>query len=220
MRVSLVGDNAGEIIGCELGLLVSGSCGGVHVSNLQPRNIIVTGGCGLIGSNFVRYVVHEHPGMHATKLDKLAYAVGQLDCLFSGHTIWMRGCKVDCSGLIGKKHWVYGSRYLAHYMELKECGGFDVTSVYSLLCDDVISPCGTDNKELTTAGKAKLLANCIETARKRNLTVTGFLGLLLSLMGLYVRQVVLPTGGIILAGSAIAIILIMYIWLERAGCSN
>lgn len=122
---------------------------------------------------------------------------------------------MDCSGLIGKKHLVYGSRYLAHYMELRERrGGFDVASVYSLLCDDVISPCGTDNKGLATAGKVKLLANCIETARKRNLTVTGFLGLLLSLMGLCVRQVVLPAGGIILAGSAIAIILIMYIWLE------
>ena len=109
----------------------------------------------------------------------------------------MRGCKVDCSGLIGKKHLVYGSRYLAHYMELRECcGGFDVASVYGLLCDDVLSPCGTDNTELTTVGKAKLLANCIETARKRNLTVTGFLGLLLSLPGLYVRQAMLPAGAL------------------------
>ena len=122
---------------------------------------------------------------------------------------------MDCNGLIGKKRWVYGSRYLAHYMELRGCcGDFDVASVYSLLCDDVISLGGTENIELSTAGKAKQLANCIETARKRNLTVTGFLGLLLSLMGLYVRQAVLPAGGIILAGSAIAIVLIMYIWLE------
>ena len=39
-----------------------------------PRNIIVTGGCGFIGSNFVRHVVREHPGVHVTVLDKLTYA--------------------------------------------------------------------------------------------------------------------------------------------------
>ena len=40
----------------------------------EPNNIIVTGGCGFIGSNFVRYVVREHPGVHVTVLDKLTYA--------------------------------------------------------------------------------------------------------------------------------------------------
>ncbi|WP_307738562.1 dTDP-glucose 4,6-dehydratase [uncultured Parolsenella sp.] len=40
----------------------------------EPTSIIVTGGCGFIGSNFVRYVVREHPGMHVTVLDKLTYA--------------------------------------------------------------------------------------------------------------------------------------------------
>ncbi|MBM6774509.1 dTDP-glucose 4,6-dehydratase [Olsenella profusa] len=40
----------------------------------EPRNIIVTGGCGFIGSNFVRHVVSNHPGVHVTVLDKLTYA--------------------------------------------------------------------------------------------------------------------------------------------------
>ena len=40
----------------------------------EPKNIIVTGGCGFIGSNFVHYVVREHPGVHVTVLDKLTYA--------------------------------------------------------------------------------------------------------------------------------------------------
>ena len=40
----------------------------------HPTNIIVTGGCGFIGSNFVRYVVANHPGVHVTVLDKLTYA--------------------------------------------------------------------------------------------------------------------------------------------------
>jgi dTDP-glucose 4,6-dehydratase len=40
----------------------------------EPHNIIVTGGCGFIGSNFVHYVVNNHPGVHVTVLDKLTYA--------------------------------------------------------------------------------------------------------------------------------------------------
>lgn len=41
---------------------------------LEPKNIIVTGGCGFIGSNFVHYVVRNHPMVHVTVLDKLTYA--------------------------------------------------------------------------------------------------------------------------------------------------
>lgn len=43
-----------------------------------PKNIIVTGGCGFIGSNFVHYVVKNHPEVHVTVLDALTYA-GNLD---------------------------------------------------------------------------------------------------------------------------------------------
>lgn len=38
------------------------------------KNIIVTGGCGFIGSNFVRYVVRNHPEVHITVIDALTYA--------------------------------------------------------------------------------------------------------------------------------------------------
>lgn len=41
---------------------------------VKPRNIIVTGGCGFIGSNFVHYVVNNHPDVHVTVLDALTYA--------------------------------------------------------------------------------------------------------------------------------------------------
>ena len=42
----------------------------------DPRRIIVTGGCGFIGSNFVHYVVREHPGVRITALDKLIANLG------------------------------------------------------------------------------------------------------------------------------------------------
>ena len=38
------------------------------------NNILVTGGCGFVGSAFVRHVVREHLGVHVTVLDALTYA--------------------------------------------------------------------------------------------------------------------------------------------------
>jgi dTDP-glucose 4,6-dehydratase len=37
-------------------------------------NVLVTGGAGFIGSNFVRYALQTHPDWHVTNLDKLTYA--------------------------------------------------------------------------------------------------------------------------------------------------
>ena len=43
-------------------------------NTFNPSNIIVTGGCGFVGSNFVYHVVDNHPDVHVTVLDKLTCA--------------------------------------------------------------------------------------------------------------------------------------------------
>lgn len=43
-------------------------------NTFTPKNIIVTGGAGFIGSNFVHWVVGNQPDVHVIVLDKLTYA--------------------------------------------------------------------------------------------------------------------------------------------------
>lgn len=47
--------------------------------NGNMKKIIVTGGAGFIGSNFVHYVVNNHPDVFVTVLDKLTYAGNKLN---------------------------------------------------------------------------------------------------------------------------------------------
>jgi dTDP-glucose 4,6-dehydratase len=46
----------------------------------KPQNILVTGGAGFIGSNFVRYMLDVHPDIQIINFDKLTYA-GNLENL-------------------------------------------------------------------------------------------------------------------------------------------
>ncbi|RDI44793.1 dTDP-glucose 4,6-dehydratase [Aquicella lusitana] len=50
------------------------------MSHYQPRSMLVTGGAGFIGSNFIRYVLTHFPDVAVVNLDKLTYA-GSLDNL-------------------------------------------------------------------------------------------------------------------------------------------
>jgi len=45
-----------------------------NTMSYQPRNLLVTGGAGFIGANFVHYWLREHPGSQVTVLDALTYA--------------------------------------------------------------------------------------------------------------------------------------------------
>ena len=48
--------------------------------DIQDKVLLVTGGAGFIGSNFIRYMLDNHPGCKIVNLDKLTYA-GNLDNL-------------------------------------------------------------------------------------------------------------------------------------------
>lgn len=40
----------------------------------SPKRVLITGGAGFIGSNFVRYLIEKYPDLHIVVLDKLTYA--------------------------------------------------------------------------------------------------------------------------------------------------
>ena len=50
------------------------------MEEFEPKSILVTGGAGFIGSNFVHWVIENQPAVHVTILDALTYAgnVGNL----------------------------------------------------------------------------------------------------------------------------------------------
>lgn len=50
------------------------------MTTYQPKNILVTGGAGFIGSNFIHYLLKNDPTVTIVNLDKLTYA-GSLDNL-------------------------------------------------------------------------------------------------------------------------------------------
>src|SRR5437868_8235613 len=59
--------------------------------------LLVTGGAGFIGSNFVRYVYRERPDWHITVLDALTYAGDEhnLDGLDTSRVTFVKGNITD-----------------------------------------------------------------------------------------------------------------------------
>ena len=64
------------------------------------KNVLVTGGTGFIGSNFVRYLLRSDPQLNVTNLDILTYS-GSLENLqelpIPDHYIFIKGdiCNAD-----------------------------------------------------------------------------------------------------------------------------
>lgn len=52
----------------------------MHAANPERVTVLVTGGAGFIGSNFVRYYLQKHPHVHLVNFDALTYC-GNLDNL-------------------------------------------------------------------------------------------------------------------------------------------
>ena len=47
----------------------------------MPVKVLVTGGAGFIGSNFIRYALKKHADWQIINLDKLTYAFYNIQCI-------------------------------------------------------------------------------------------------------------------------------------------
>ncbi|GAB4392230.1 MAG: dTDP-glucose 4,6-dehydratase [Gammaproteobacteria bacterium] len=53
------------------------SATGLSSTGFYPHAMLVTGGCGFIGANFIHYMAQMYPGLHIVNIDKLTYAGSQ-----------------------------------------------------------------------------------------------------------------------------------------------
>jgi dTDP-glucose 4,6-dehydratase len=99
--------------------------------------VLVTGGAGFIGSNFVRYAIDAHPDWHVTTLDKLTYA-GRLENLKSvENNPRHRFVKGDVADAAVAAPLVRESDIVVHFAaethvdrSIKNAGDFITTDVY------------------------------------------------------------------------------------------
>ena len=72
------------------------------------KSILVTGGCGFIGSNFIRYIVEKEETIQIVNLDKLTYAgnIANVNDLVKSQHIFIQGdiCDSDLVQSLFKKY--------------------------------------------------------------------------------------------------------------------
>ena len=105
------------------------------------ERLLVTGGAGFIGSNFVRYMLEKYPNYSVTVLDKLTYA-GNLANLADieekyGPAGRYRFVKGDIADPAAVKEAMAGSKYVLNFAaeshvdrSIEEPGQFILTDVY------------------------------------------------------------------------------------------
>ena len=105
------------------------------------KRLLVTGGAGFIGSNFVRYILEKYPDYSITVLDKLTYA-GNLANLADieekyGSTGRYRFVKGDIADLSAVQDAMTGCQYVLNFAaeshvdrSIEEPGQFILTDVY------------------------------------------------------------------------------------------
>jgi dTDP-glucose 4,6-dehydratase len=105
------------------------------------KTVLITGGAGFIGSNFVRFALHTHSDWRVVVFDKLTYA-GNLDNLkdvaesFAGRYAFVRGDIADREAVFGAVH-DHGVNAIVNFAadthvdrSLMEPGTFITTDVY------------------------------------------------------------------------------------------
>ena len=45
--------------------------------NINMKNVLITGGCGFIGSNLINYLLERYEDLNILNIDKLTYAADQ-----------------------------------------------------------------------------------------------------------------------------------------------
>jgi dTDP-glucose 4,6-dehydratase len=99
--------------------------------------VLVTGGAGFIGSNFVRYAISTHPDWHVTTLDKLTYA-GRMenlrDVIDSPRHTFVKGDIADASVAAPLVH---AADYVVHFAaethvdrSILQAGEFITTDIF------------------------------------------------------------------------------------------
>lgn len=105
----------------------------------MKKTLLVTGGAGFIGSNFVRYMLEKYPNYHITVLDKLTYA-GNLANLadvaekYADRYRFVKGAIEDPTAVEGA---IQGCDYVLNFAaeshvdrSIEEPGAFIMTDVY------------------------------------------------------------------------------------------
>ena len=82
---------------------------------MSKRTYLVTGGCGFIGSCFVRMVLEQEPETHVVNLDLLTYAGNPANVASIEKSPRYRFAQVDVRDIAGLKSWVEQSDVIVHF---------------------------------------------------------------------------------------------------------